>query len=106
MHLYVEKKTKKKKKSLISSSKYKSLLNSDTWENDVLPELNNPSQIIDRNIPDKDYTDIQKDNILEHSFFMKMDVMGLDHLVFVINSKSNQISIIVSKNTSLINKKI
>ena len=26
------------------SSKYKSLLHSDTWGNDVLPELNNSSQ--------------------------------------------------------------
>ena len=39
--------------------------------NDVLPELNNSSQIIDCNIPDKDYLDIHKDNILEHSFFIK-----------------------------------
>ena len=53
------------------SSKYKSLLNYDTWGNDVLPELNNSSQIIDSNIPDTNYLDIQKDNILEHSFFMK-----------------------------------
>ncbi len=52
-------------------SKYKNLLNSDTWGNDVLPELNNSSQIIDSNIPDTYYLDIQNDNILEHSFFMK-----------------------------------
>ena len=53
------------------SNKYKSLLNSDTWGNDVLPELNNSSEIIDSNITDRDYLDIKKDNILEHSFFMK-----------------------------------
>ena len=56
---------------ILISSKYKSLLHSDTWGNDVLPELNNSSQIIDSNIPDRDYLDIQKDNILEHSLFMK-----------------------------------
>ncbi len=56
---------------LLISSKYKSLLNSDSWGNEVLPELNNSSQIIDSNIPDRDYMDIQKDNILEHSFFLK-----------------------------------
>ena len=48
---------------ILISSKYKSLLHSDTWGNDVLPELNNSSQIIDSNIPDRDYLDIQKDNI-------------------------------------------
>jgi hypothetical protein len=53
------------------SSNYKSLLNSDTWGNDVLPELNNSSEIIDSNIIDTDYQDIQKDNILKHSYFMK-----------------------------------
>ncbi len=52
------------------SSKYKSLFNFDTWGNNVLPELNNTSQIIDRNIPDIYYMDIQYDNVLEHSFFM------------------------------------
>ncbi len=36
------------------SSKYKSLLNSDTWGNDVLPELNYSSKIIDSNILDRD----------------------------------------------------
>ena len=53
------------------SSKYKSLLNSDTWGNDVLPELNSTSQIIDSNILYIYYMDIQSDNILEHSIFMK-----------------------------------
>ncbi len=56
---------------ILISSKYKSLLNSDTWGNDVLSELNNTSQIIDSNIPYIYYMDIQNDNILEHSFFMK-----------------------------------
>jgi hypothetical protein len=57
---------------ILISSKYKSLLNSGTWGNDVLPELNNSSQIIDSFIGvDTDYQDIQNDNILEHSFFMK-----------------------------------
>jgi len=32
---------------MLISSKYKSLLDSDTWGNDVLPELNNSSEIID-----------------------------------------------------------
>ncbi len=67
------------------SSKYTSLLNSDTWGNDVLPELNNSSQIIDSNSRDTGYLDIQTDNILEHSFFFLMNVIGLDHLVFVIS---------------------
>ncbi len=53
------------------SSKYKSLLISDTWEDDVFPELKNSSEMIDSNITDRDYLDIKKDNILEHSFFMK-----------------------------------
>ena len=53
------------------SGKYKSLLNSGTWEDDVLPELNNSSKIRDSNITDGDYLDIPKDNILEHSFFMQ-----------------------------------
>ena len=53
---------------ILISSKYKSLLNFDTWGNDVLPELNNSSQIEDNNIPDTYYLDIQNDNILEHSF--------------------------------------
>ena len=51
---------------ILMSSKYKSLLNSDTWGNDVLPEFNILSQIVDSNIREKDYLDIQKDNILEH----------------------------------------
>ncbi len=70
---------------ILISSKYKSLLNSDTQGNDVSPELNNSSQIVDSNILDTDYLDIRNDNILEHSFLWKMDVIGLDHLVFVIN---------------------
>ncbi len=55
---------------MLTSSKYKSLLNSDTWGNDVLPELNNTLQIIDSIIPDIYYIDIQNENILEHSYFM------------------------------------
>jgi len=51
-------------KKMLISSKYKSLLNFDTWGNDVLPELNNSSQIIDSNISNSDYLDIQKDNLL------------------------------------------
>jgi hypothetical protein len=53
------------------SSKYKSLLNSDTWGSNVLPVFNNSSQIVDNNIPNTDYQDIQNDNILEHSLIMK-----------------------------------
>ncbi len=53
---------------ILISSKYKSLLNSDTWGNDVLPELNNTSQIIDSSSRDIYYMDIQNKNILEHSF--------------------------------------
>jgi hypothetical protein len=56
---------------ILISSKYKSLLNSDTWGNDVLPELNNSSQIVDSNILDTDYLDIRNDNILGHSLIMK-----------------------------------
>jgi hypothetical protein len=56
---------------ILISSKYKSLLNSDTWGNDISPDLNNSSQIVDSNIPDTYYLDIQNDNILEHLFFMK-----------------------------------
>ena len=56
---------------ILISSKYKCLFNSNTRLTDVLPELNISSQIVDGNIPDSDYLDIQKDNILEHSFFMK-----------------------------------
>ena len=76
--------------NILISSKYKILLNSDTWGNDVLPKLNISSQIIDSNIRESDYLDIQKDNILEHTFFL-MDVIGLNHLVFVINKSSIQI---------------
>jgi len=36
---------------ILISSQYKSLLHSDTWGNDILPELNNSSQIVDSNIP-------------------------------------------------------
>ncbi len=59
-----------KLKKILISSKYKSLLNSDTWGNDVLPQLNISSQILDVNIREIDYVDIQKDNILEHSYYM------------------------------------
>ena len=55
---------------ILISSKYESLLNSDTWGNDVLTELNISSQIVDSNIREADYMDIQNDNISEHSFFM------------------------------------
>ena len=55
---------------ILISNKYKSLLHSDTRGNDVLPELNNTSQIIDSNSHDIYDMDIQTDNILEHSFFM------------------------------------
>ena len=51
--------------------KYKSLLNSDTWRNDVLPELNISSQIVDSNIREAGYLDIQKYNILEHLIFFE-----------------------------------
>ncbi len=49
-------KGKYEKKTLIS--KYKSLLNFDTWGNDVLPKLNISSQIPDDNIRGKDYLNI------------------------------------------------
>jgi hypothetical protein len=62
---------KKTFSKILISSKYKSLLKSDIWEDDVLPELNNSSEIIDSNITDRDYRDIKIENILEHSFFMK-----------------------------------
>ena len=61
---------------ILISSKYTSLLNSDTWGNDVLPELNISSQIVDSNIPGIYYLDIQNDNILENSFFFKMDELA------------------------------
>jgi hypothetical protein len=51
-------------------SKYKSLVNVGTWGNDVLPELIISSQIPDGNIREADYMNIQKDNILEQSYFM------------------------------------
>jgi len=56
---------------ILISSKYKSLLNSDIWGNDVLPELNISSQIVDNNIREIDYLDMKNENILEHSYFMK-----------------------------------
>jgi len=57
---------------ILISSKYKSLyINSDTWGNDVLPEVIISSRIIDSNIRETNYLDIQTDNIIEHSFFMK-----------------------------------
>ncbi len=49
---------------ILISSKYKCLLNSDIWGNDVLPELNISSQILNSNIRETYYLDIQKDNIL------------------------------------------
>jgi hypothetical protein len=49
---------------ILISSKYKSLLNSDIWGNDVLPELNISSQILNSNIRETYYLDIQKDNII------------------------------------------
>ena len=58
-------------KKMLISSKYNSFLNSDTWGNDVLPESNISSQILDINIRETNYLDIQKDNILEHSFLFK-----------------------------------
>ncbi len=82
-------------------SKYKSLLNSDIWEDDVLPELNNSSKIISSNITDRDYLNIKKDNILEHLFLMKNGCNWFgscdicDQLKLYPNQ--NQISIIVSK---------
>ena len=47
-------------KKMSIRGKYKSLLNSDTWGNDVLPELKSSSQILDGNIRKIDYLDIQK----------------------------------------------
>ncbi len=96
MHLYVSKKNKKQIKSedmiqnktlicpektpvarenmlaqVLICSKYKSFLNSDTWGNNVSPELNISSQILYGNIPKTNYLDIQKYNLLQHSYFMK-----------------------------------
>ena len=51
--------------------KYKSLLNSDTWGNDILPEFINSSQMVDSSIRGTNYLDIHKYNILEDSYFMK-----------------------------------
>jgi len=50
--------------------KYLIYLNSDTWVFDVLHDQNLSSQIPDNNIRKQNYFNIQKDNILEHSFFM------------------------------------
>jgi hypothetical protein len=50
-------------KNISISSKYNSSKISDTWGNDALPELNISSQILDGNIREKKYMDIQKDNI-------------------------------------------
>ena len=47
------------------SRKYKSLFNPNTWRNDVLPKLNNSSQIVDSHIRETYYMDIQNDNILD-----------------------------------------
>jgi hypothetical protein len=49
---------------ILIRGKYKSLINSDTWRNDVLHEFNISSQIVDSNIPDTYYLDKQKENIL------------------------------------------
>ena len=56
---------------ILISIKYKSLFNSDTWGIDGLPELSISSQIIDSNIREAYYMDIQNDNIIENSFFIK-----------------------------------
>ncbi len=47
-------------KKMFISSIYKILLNSDTWRNHVLHEFNISSQILDDNIRETDYLDIQK----------------------------------------------
>ncbi len=57
--------------NILIISKYIILLNSDTWGNEVLPELRNSSHIVVSNIRERGYMDIQADNILEHSYFMK-----------------------------------
>ena len=71
-HCHVLKKKSAAKENTLTkiliSIKYKSLLNSDTWGNDVLP-LNISSEIVDSNIRETNYLDIQNDNILEHSCF-------------------------------------
>ena len=45
---------------MLISSKYKSVLNSDTWRNDVSPELNISSQIENSNIQETNYQYIKK----------------------------------------------
>jgi len=94
---------------ILTSSKYKSFLNSYTWGNDVLPELNISSQIVDSNIRETNYMDIQKDDILEHSFLIKngcnwFEPSGIcDQLKFY----QNQIKFLsLSVKTSLISKKV
>ena len=47
---------------ILISSKYKSLLNSDTWGNYVLPELSNSLHIVVSNIREINYLDIQKEH--------------------------------------------
>jgi hypothetical protein len=112
-HWYVLKKYPLQRKirwqKILISSKYESLLNSDTWGNDVLPELNNMFQIVDSNIRETNYMDIQNDNILEHLFLMKNECnwfgpFGIcDQLKFY----PNQIEFLsFSVKTSLIIKKI
>jgi len=57
-------------KKMLISSKYKSLLNFDTLGSNVLPELIISSQIPNSNIRETYDMDIQKDTLLEPSFFM------------------------------------
>ena len=56
---------------ILISSRYKSLLNSDTRGNYEFPELNFLSRILYSNIRETNYRDIQRDNILKHSYFMR-----------------------------------
>ncbi len=56
---------------ILISSKYKNLLSSDTWENDVLPELNLSSQILDSNIRETNYLYIKKIKIRTFVFYEK-----------------------------------
>jgi hypothetical protein len=98
-------------KEILISNKYKSLWKSDTWGNDVLPEQNISSQIVDSNIPNIDYLDIQNDNILEHSFFFIngcnwFEPYGIcDQLKFCPN-QINFFSLSIKKSDNLINTKI
>ncbi len=75
------------------SSKYKSLLNSDTWGTDVLPELHNTSEIIDSSSRDIYDINIQNDNILEHSFFMTngCNWFGPSGICYQLKFSTNQI---------------